>query len=94
MHFCLLLGFDYLVKNETVLKFSERSSSLRTISTSQKSTMAGSSSSSSKYVALERTMFTPVDDLEVLCEMLVDFRSLTENGFDFYNVIRFQGWEK
>lgn len=94
MHFCLLLGFDYLVKNKRVLKSSERSSFVRTISSSQKSTMASSSSSSSKYVTLQRTMFTPVDDLEVLCEMLVDFKSLADNGFDFYNVVLFQGWEK
>lgn len=56
--------------------------------------MAGSSSLSKQYVALKRTMFTPVDKLDVQCENFVDFDSLAENGFDFREAIRFQGWEK
>lgn len=56
--------------------------------------MAGSSSSSQKYVALKRTMFTPMDKLDVQCENFVDFESLAENGFDFREQVKFQGWEK
>lgn len=51
------------------------------------------SSSTPSYTALERTLFTPVDQLEVLCEIRVDFKSLAENGYDFFDVIKFQGWE-
>lgn len=91
MRFCVLFGFIFLFKKQHFLKkkfiAANRSSTL-------KSNMAGSSSSSQKYVALERTLFTPIDKLEVHCEILVDFRSLADNGFDFQDIVRFQGWEK
>lgn len=92
MHFCFRLGFDYLIKNQGVLNRIKRKSSIT--SPSQKTTMDGSSSSSQKYVELERTLFTPVDKLEVHCEMLVDFISLADNGFDIQNIVHFQGWVK
>lgn len=37
---------------------------------------------------------TPVNKIEVLCELMVDFESMAENGFDFRQSVRFQGWIK
>lgn len=97
MRFCVLHGFIFQFKNKRGLN-QRRSSSLITASSSRstinKEKMVGSSSSSQNYTALERTFFTPVDQLEVLCELMVDFRSLADNGYDFYRTIQFQGWEK
>lgn len=39
------------------------------------------------------TLSTPVDELEVLCELLVDVDDLKENGFGLTKTIRTQGWE-
>lgn len=91
MRFCVLFGFIFHFKKNRFLKknfiTAHHSSSLN-------STMAGSSSSSQKYVALDRTLFTPVDKLEVYCESFVNFESLADNGLDFRSIVEFQGWEK
>ena len=38
-----------------------------------------------------RTLLTPVDNLEVICELIIDFESLKENGFDLYEDVTTQG---
>lgn len=41
----------------------------------------------------ELTLNAPVNDLTVLCETIVDFKNLKDNGFDFYETLKFQGWK-
>ncbi|KAI5420797.1 hypothetical protein KIW84_044575 [Lathyrus oleraceus] len=41
----------------------------------------------------ELTLSTPVIQLEVLCELLVDFENLKVNGFDLTKGVRTQGWK-
>lgn len=91
MHFCLLFGFIRCFKKQNSF---ERKFTAAHHSSSSNSKMASSSSSSQKYVALERTLFTPVDKLEVHCETFVNFDSFADNGFDFREIVKFQGWEK
>lgn len=61
-------------------------------------TATGSSSSpiqpSEQYVESTRTLLTPINQLEVLCETMVDFRSLAANGFDLCHAVEFQVWTK
>ena len=42
------------------------------------------SSSTEQYEEPIRTLLTPVDNLEVLYELIVDFESLQENWFNLY----------
>lgn len=91
MHFCVLFGFIFRFKKQRSIK---RNFITAHHPSSLISTMAGSSSSSQRYVALERTLFTPIDKLEVHCETFVNFDSLADNGFDFREIVKFQGWEK
>lgn len=96
MHFCVLHGFLFKPKHKRNLN-QIISSSLTTLSSRSnliKAKMAGESSSSQNYTIPERTLLTPVDQLEVLCELMVDFKSLSENGYDFHRSVHFQGWEK
>lgn len=64
----------------------------------QNVTANGSSSSAiqpfEQYVEPTRTLLTPIKQLEVLCETMVDLRSLAENGFDLCLAVEFQGWTK
>lgn len=57
-------------------------------------TTMATSTSSQIYKEPMRTLLTPVNKLEVLCELMVDFDSMAENGFDFRQIVRFQGWTK
>ena len=50
--------------------------------------------SSEQYEVPFITLITPVKNLEVLSELIVDFNSLKENGFDLSEDIKAQGWEK
>ena len=50
--------------------------------------------SAEQYEVPLRTLLTPVKNLEVLSEIIVDFNSLKENGFDLSEEIQAQGWEK
>ena len=50
--------------------------------------------SSEQYQIPFRTLLTPVKNLEVLSELIIDFNSLKENGFDLTEEIRAQGWER
>ena len=52
------------------------------------------SSSTEQYEEPIRTLLTPVNNLEVLCELIVDFESLQENGFNLYEDVTAQGWNK
>ena len=52
------------------------------------------SSSTKQYEEPIRMLLTPVDNLEVLCELIIDFESLQENGFDLYEDVAAQGWNK
>ena len=55
----------------------------------------GSSSSIvDKYEEPSRTLLTPIDSLEFLCELIVDFVSMKENGYDLTPDVEFQGWTK
>lgn len=60
----------------------------------QPMTTMATSTSSQIYKEPLRTLLTPVDKLEVLCELMVDFESMAENGFDFRHTVQFQGWTK
>ena len=55
---------------------------------------APESSSSEQYEEPIRMLLTLVDNLEVLCELIVDFESLQENGFNLYEDVTAQGWNK
>ena len=55
---------------------------------------APGSSSIEQYEDPIRTLLTSVDNLEVLCELIIDFESLQENGFDLYGDVTAQGWNK
>lgn len=68
-------------------------------STQQQNVTATGSTSSSlqqseQYVVSTRTLLTPINNLEVLCEIMVDFKILTENGFDLLPAVEFQGCSK
>ena len=56
----------------------------------------GSSSTPNKerYVEPTRTLLTLIDSLEVLCELIVDFERMKENGYDLTLDVEFQGWKK
>ena len=41
-----------------------------------------------------RTLLTPIDNLEVLSELIVDFESLQENGFNLSEEVKAQGWNR
>ena len=47
-----------------------------------------------RYVEPTRTLLTLIDSLEVLCELIVDFESMKENGYDLTPDVEFQGWTK
>ena len=52
----------------------------------------GSSSSTvEQYKEPSRTLLTPIDSLEVLCELIIDFESMKENGFDLTADVAIQG---
>lgn len=53
-----------------------------------------SESTSQTYTKLKRTLLTPINQPKVLCELMVDFKSLADNGYDFRHTIRFQGWNR
>ena len=55
---------------------------------------APGSSSTEQYEENIRTQLTSVDNLEVLCELIVDFESLQENGFNLYEDVTAQGWNR
>ena len=55
---------------------------------------APGSSSIEQYEELIRTLLTPVDNLEVLCELIIDFESLQENGFNLDEDVNAQGWNR
>ena len=52
------------------------------------------SSSTEQYEEPIRTLLTLVDNLEVLCELIVNFESLQENGFNLYEDVSAQGWNR
>lgn len=39
------------------------------------------------------TLNTPIDELMFICETIVDFKNMKDNGFDFSEILEFQGWE-
>ena len=53
-----------------------------------------SSSNEERYIKPSRTLLTPIDSLELLCELIVDFISMKENGYDLTPDVEFQGWEE
>ena len=53
-------------------------------SSSLKNLSAPESSSMEQYEEPIRTLLTPVGNLEVLSELIIDFESLQENGFNLY----------
>ena len=46
------------------------------------------SASSEQYEVPLRTLLTPVKNIEVMYELIVDFNSLKENGFDLSKEIK------
>ena len=63
-------------------------------SSSLKNLSAHESSSMEQYEEPIRMFLTPVDNLEVLSELIIDFESLQENGFNIYEDVTAQGWNK
>ena len=59
-----------------------------------KNLSAPESSSTEQYEEPIRTLLTPVDNLEVLSELIIDFESLQENGFNLYEDVTAQGWNR
>ena len=53
-----------------------------------------SSSTAERYEEPSRTLLTPIDSLEVLYELIVDFESMKENGYDLTPNVELQGWTK
>ncbi|CAI8602517.1 unnamed protein product [Vicia faba] len=53
-----------------------------------------SSSNEERYIEPSRTLLTLIDSLEVLCELIVDFVSMKENGYDLIPDVELQGWTK
>ena len=47
-----------------------------------------------QYEEPYRSLLTPIDNLEVLSELIVDFESLQENGFNLSKDVNAQGWNK
>ena len=41
----------------------------------------------------ELTLNTPVDELMVLCDPIIDFKTVKDNGFNFSETLEFQGWK-
>lgn len=70
------------------------SSSSQLLNVTATGTLSSTMQPSEQYVEPTRTMLTPINQLEVLCETMVDFRSLEENGFDLCPTVEFQGWTK
>ena len=60
-------------------------------STSVKNASAHESASMEQYEVPYRTLLTPIDNLEVLSELIIDFESLQENGFNLYEDVTAQG---
>lgn len=46
------------------------------------------------YDTLEITLSTQAANLEVLCELFVEFDNMKDNGVDLLTVVIFQGWER
>lgn len=46
------------------------------------------------YDAPELTLFTPTGKLDVLCELLIEFDNMKDNGIDLLTVVKFQGWKQ
>ena len=63
-------------------------------SSSLKNRSAPESSSTEQYEEPFRTLPTPVDNLEILSELIIDFESLQENGFNLYEDVIAQGWNR
>ena len=53
-----------------------------------------SSSTTERYKEPSRTLLTPIDSLEVLCKLIIDFESMKENGYDLTPNMEFQGWTR
>ena len=60
------------------------SSSVQNISTQGTESME-------QYEEPYRTLLTPIDNLEVLSKLIVDFESLQENGFNLSEEVNVQG---
>ena len=46
------------------------------------------------YEEPSRTLLTPIDSLEFLCELIVDFVSIKEIDYNLTPGVEFQGWTK
>lgn len=44
------------------------------------------------YETPKLTLTTLADKLEFLCELLVEFENMKDNGFDLLTDVQFQGW--
>ena len=54
---------------------------------------SSSSQHAERYVIPERITLIPIDSLEVVSELMVDFDNLKANGFDLFPAVEFQGWK-
>ena len=63
-------------------------------SSSLKNASTHESASIEQYEEPHRTLLTPIDNLEVLSELIIDFESLQENGFNLYEDVTAQGWNR
>ena len=99
-HFLPLLSFSLNISVFCVLIYSRKPFNLfqkprvNMASSSNPSSGSQKDASSEQYEVPLRTLLTPIKNLEVLSEIIVDFNSLKENGFDLSEEIQAQGWEK
>ena len=56
--------------------------------------LCSSSTNEERYVEPLRTLLTLGDSLEVICELIVDFVSMKENGYELTPDVEFQGCKK
>lgn len=94
MHFCAAHCLIFKPNIKIKLNRRRRKSHIATSSSQQHQSTMSSASTSQTYIEPERTLLTLINKLEVFCELMVDFKSMADNGYDFRHTVRFQGWIK
>ena len=88
----LLVQSSFSIETLFLKILSQKTLSVNMATSSNVSAGSQQEASSEQYQIPFRTLLTPVKNLEVLSELIVDFNSLKENVFDLTEEIRAQGW--